>query len=77
MVSTSLHFILNTFRNKTYSLLSGQHSHAIQGVTTRSYGLDRLDGTMTDPQTIHTLRSVYIPCRLTCIQSHVISMNGY
>ena len=67
MVSTSLHFILNTFRNKTYSLLSGQHSHAIQGVTTRSYGLDGLDGTMTDPQTIHggTLRSAQ------CI-SHVV-----
>jgi len=29
-LGTSLHFILNTFNNKTYSLLSGQDSQAIQ-----------------------------------------------
>jgi len=29
-LGTSLHFILNTFSNKTYSLLSGQDYQAIQ-----------------------------------------------
>jgi len=29
-MGTSLHFILNTFSNKTYSLMSGQESQAIQ-----------------------------------------------
>ena len=29
-LGTSLHFILNTISNKTYSLLSGQDSQAIQ-----------------------------------------------
>ena len=55
-LGTSLNFILNTFSNKTYSLQSGQDSQAIQlnkHVTARSYGLNQLDGTMTDLQNIH------------------------
>jgi len=44
-LGTSLHCILNTFSNITYSLLSGQDS-------ARSYGLNPLDGKMADLQDI-------------------------
>jgi len=47
-MDTLIHFILNTFSNKTYSLLSGQDSQAAM-----SPGLNGLDDTMTDLQNIH------------------------
>jgi len=48
---------MNTFSNKTYSVLSGHKLY--NRVTPRSYGLNRLDDTMTDLRNIHwaTLRS--------------------
>jgi len=56
-LGTSLHCILNTFSNITYSLLSGQDS-------ARSYGLNPLDGKMADLQDISFRPS---SCHLSCI----------
>ena len=42
----SLHFILNTFSNKTYSNGQVNISKLYKRVTARSYSLNRFDGTM-------------------------------
>jgi len=72
---TSLHFIL-----KTYSLLSGQDFQAIHRVTARTYGLNRLDGMMTDLQNLHwamqrssqciSWRPIIMPSNLYITQSN-------
>jgi len=55
-----LHFILNTFINKTYSYSDVNIPKVHKRVTAKSYGLNRLDNTITDRQNINwsMLRSV-------------------
>jgi len=61
-LGTALHFILNTFSNEIYSHCQVRIPKLYNHVTARSYGLNRLDDTMTDLQNIHwaTLLQVYI-----------------
>jgi len=75
-VDILFNFILNTFSNKTYTFCQVNTPKLYKRNTTRSHGLNRFDGTMTDLQNIHTgyptLRPVYIliylsVCHVTCI----------
>jgi len=44
---------MNTFSNKTYSYCQVRIPKLYKRVTAMSYGLNRLDDTMTDLQNIH------------------------
>ena len=52
-MGNSLHFILNTISNETYSYCQVKIPKLYKHVTAWIYGLNRLDGTMTDLQNIH------------------------
>jgi len=70
-MDTSLHYILNTFSNKAYPCCQVKIPNIYKRVTTKSYGLNRLDDTMADLQTIHWATQGSTQCifwiSVTCI----------
>jgi len=73
-LDTSLQFKLNTFSSKTYSLLSGQDSEAIQACNCKVIWFKSVswhDGGSSEHKLRYAPASVYTEdpssCRLTCI----------
>ena len=72
-MDTSLHFIINTFSNITYSYCQVRIPKLYKRVTAMSYVLNRYDDTMTDLPNIHLATLLSAQCGLLSAQCGLLS----